>query len=214
MAKNSVQLTKRHTMQSSVHPGRAAVVTLQYDPKTQSVSAQYEVYNDGVRTRSGMLTCDLSSVANQLAAAISTRIPAGTTGFGWSDITGAASKVVKKVGAKKILAGVSKIMDSPAGAVLESVVPGLSIANETWKAANVLADRVRAGDLNAKKKLIEVAAMAKEGNVSAKKLLVAASTLNTATKSGKTPSSALPKAMKYDGKSCPKGYRLVCVPIR
>jgi len=196
-----VQLSKKKTLISRVNPGRSANIMLRYDPVKQAIAASYDLYRDGVKHDSGVIALDLSALVELLANYLATKVPTGTTGFGWSDITSAASSIVKKVGASKIVKTVQSVMDSPVGTVLESVVPGLSIANETWKAAKTLVDSVSAGDEYAKTKLVEVADMAKEGHEGARKLLIAAKVVRDAVKAGSLPPSRL---LPGKVKRCPR----------
>ena len=149
-----------------------------YDQESDSILARL-VCPDTNTVRE--LKVNLRPIKEQVLEVLSNKV-----GWGWSDLKAVASKVVKKVGAKKLLKSVKSIVESPmfekGMGIASTIFPPLGISYGAVKGAANLIDSVRKGDPDAQQKMIDIVALAKEGDPAAAKAVVALKAIYGATK--------------------------------
>lgn len=109
-------------------------------------------------------------------------------GWSWRDVKRASAKVVRKVGNKKLLSKVNKIMNDPrfakGMALAGTIYPPLGISYGAIQASMKIVNAASQGNESAKDRILKIKALAESGNLDALKTVRAMGAINQAKKTG------------------------------
>lgn len=158
--------------------GVKAILKAKYSSESDSIIASLQV-----RGSTKYFKINLRPIRSIVLNALNNQV-----GWSWRDVKRASKKLVKKVGNRKLLTQVTKIMNDPRfakGMAMASMVyPPMGITYAAVKASAKLVDAASSGNGNAIERIKKIKALAESGDLEALKTVRAMGSMNEAKKSG------------------------------
>jgi hypothetical protein len=158
--------------------GAKAILVAKYSAESDSIIASLRM-----RGQARYFKINLQPIRSIVINALNNQV-----GWSWRDVKRASKKLVKKVGNRKLLSQVNKIMNDPRfakGMALASVVyPPMGITYAAVKASAKLVEAASAGNGSAIDRIKKIKALAENGDLEALKTVKAMGAMNAAKKGG------------------------------
>lgn len=158
--------------------GLKASVVAKYSKESDAIVAKMIV---GGQTR--YLKINLRPIRSVVLNALSNQV-----GWSWRDVKRSATKLVRKVGSRKLLNQVTKVLNDPrfakGMALASTVYPPLGITYGAVRASAKLVDAASSGSGGALERIQKIRTLAESGNIEALKTVRAMNSMYQAKKTG------------------------------